>query len=261
VAVRWRDIYAQAQCDSGRPQRSVDVTPDSRTPPLLGPSATPSQLWLIISPSYYQQDHLILNMVRHIMTTKKRVVVLNGAALEVCVTGESHSPRATLTCLAVPDFLSMKNDVFDIPACNTEASTCYFLAIVKELWQLCSSATTSPFPRCIDSLAQQGRLVRQYSQNVNWIEDQRSSLSTDWKAQSQSSQRDSQGCRPKERGPRRFVSTADATICAVTNVVRTSPQLRSFCKAQPFHCVGRASTPTNAASLRQANAERRPPAH
>ena len=52
----------------------------------------------------------------------------------------------------------------------------------QDLWQLCSSAITGPFHRYIDQLAQQGRLVRQYSQNVDCIEDRLPSLSTDGEA-------------------------------------------------------------------------------
>ncbi len=92
----------------------------------------------------------------------------------------------------------MRN-VFDISTFNTEDSTRRFLAVAMELWQQCSSATTSPFHRYIGHLAQQGRLVRQYSQNVDWIEDQLFSLSTAGKPQAQNSERNSP--RMQIKGP------------------------------------------------------------
>jgi len=92
----------------------------------------------------------------------------------------------------------MRN-VFDISIFNTEDSTRQFLAAAENLWQQCSSATISPFHRYIGHLAQRGRLVRQYSQNVDWIEDQLSSLSTAEKGQAQSSKRNSP--RMHTKGP------------------------------------------------------------
>ena len=91
----------------------------------------------------------------------------------------------------------MRN-VFDISIFNTEDSTRYFLAVVKKLWQQCSTATASLFYCYIGHLAQQDRLVRQYSQNVDWIENQLFSLSTARNVQTRNSKRNSSRMQIKE---------------------------------------------------------------
>lgn len=66
-------------------------------------------------------------------------------------------------------------------------------------WQQCSSAHVSPFHHYIGHLAQRGRAVSQYSQNVDCIKDELSSLSTAGKAQARSGKSNSP--RTQTKGP------------------------------------------------------------
>ena len=92
--------------------------------------------------------------------------------------------RTTLICVIVSDFkhelkfnVSMQS-FFDIFTFSTKTFTRQFLDIVDRLWQKTLSASSSSFHRYMNYLAQCDRLVRQYTQNIDWIENQLSSLFT-----------------------------------------------------------------------------------
>lgn len=173
-----------------KPKKAFLAWPEHRS--LAADAQLQSPLCLSFSFLNYQQGQL--DAVRGILGTKKKIVILNGAGISVNSGGGLRCSRPrppTLTCSIVPAFGRSMRHIFDISTFQTEDSTRRFLAVAKELWQQCSSATTSPFHRYIGHLAQQGRLLRQYSQNVDWIEDKLSSLSTAEKAQAQKSEGDS----------------------------------------------------------------------
>ncbi|KAH7162994.1 DHS-like NAD/FAD-binding domain-containing protein [Dactylonectria estremocensis] len=111
---------------------------------------------------------------------KKKIVVIAGAGISVSA-GIPDFRSSTGMFATVKNQHKLKGSgkhLFDASVYKHDASTESFHAMVREMAQKTKSAKPTPFHHLLASLAQEGRLLRLYSQNIDCIDTSMDPLAT-----------------------------------------------------------------------------------
>ncbi|KAH7170879.1 DHS-like NAD/FAD-binding domain-containing protein [Dactylonectria macrodidyma] len=111
---------------------------------------------------------------------KKKIVVIAGAGISVSA-GIPDFRSSTGMFATVKNQHKLKGSgkhLFDASVYKHDASTESFHAMVREMAQKTKSAKPTPFHHLLASLAQEGRLLRLYSQNIDCIDTSMEPLAT-----------------------------------------------------------------------------------
>ncbi|KAK0618556.1 DHS-like NAD/FAD-binding domain-containing protein [Bombardia bombarda] len=111
---------------------------------------------------------------------KKKIVVIAGAGISVSAgIPDFRSSTGLFTTLRGQHKLkSSGKHLFDASVYKHEDSTTSFHTMVRELAHLTSKAKPTPFHHMLAALAQEGRLMRLYTQNIDSIDTQMEPLKT-----------------------------------------------------------------------------------
>ncbi|KAK3372391.1 DHS-like NAD/FAD-binding domain-containing protein [Podospora didyma] len=129
-------------------------------------------------PTADNQEHLDRLMCA--LRKKKRIVVIAGAGISVSAgIPDFRSSTGLFTTLrGQHNIKASGKHLFDASVYKQDSSTTAFHAMVSELAHLTSKASPTPFHHMLASLAQEGRLMRLYTQNIDSIDTQMPPLST-----------------------------------------------------------------------------------
>ncbi|KAG5357887.1 NAD-dependent protein deacetylase hst4 [Yarrowia sp. B02] len=121
-----------------------------------------------------------LELLHHVFHNSQRLVVITGAGISV------HA--------GIPDFrsdkglfVSLKDEynlkttgkaLFDASVFREPATTMHFHSAINGLQKLCSDAKHTPFHHFLNSISEQNRLARLYSQNIDCLDTSLPHLST-----------------------------------------------------------------------------------
>jgi NAD-dependent histone deacetylase SIR2 len=141
---------------------------------------------------HLEEDQLA--RLKKVLHQRRKIVVVAGAGISVSAGSKSHASRVSADGL-VPDFRSghglfkslkkehkLKSsgkDLFDAStAYKDEASITSFHQMVRTMSKMTKSAEPTPFHHMLASLADEGRLLRLYTQNVDGIDTAMAPLNT-----------------------------------------------------------------------------------
>ena len=130
--------------------------------------------------AFNEEDVRQLDRLKAALHNKKKIVVIAGAGISVSA--------------GIPDFRSSNGlfasarsqhkvkasgkHLFDASVYKHNSSTQSFHTIVREMAQMSQDAKPTPFHHMLASLAQQGRLLRLYSQNIDCLDTSLQPLAT-----------------------------------------------------------------------------------
>ncbi|KAK8089695.1 NAD-dependent histone deacetylase SIR2 [Apiospora hydei] len=163
---------------------SICVNPDGPPPPkrrkVERKPRTTEHLNLKAGYTDNQQDEELIDRLKSSLRKKKKIVVIAGAGISVSA--------------GIPDFRSsdglfktLRKDqklkgsgqqLFDASVYKHDDSTSSFHDMVRELAQKTKTARPTPFHHMLATLAEEGRLLRLYSQNVDGIDTAMKPLAT-----------------------------------------------------------------------------------
>ncbi|KAH8737307.1 DHS-like NAD/FAD-binding domain-containing protein [Ilyonectria robusta] len=111
---------------------------------------------------------------------KKKIVVIAGAGISVSagIPDFRSSTGMFATAKSQHKLKGSGKHLFDASVYKHDASTQSFHAMVREMAQMTKSAKPTPFHHLLASLAQEGRLLRLYSQNIDCIDTSMKPLAT-----------------------------------------------------------------------------------
>ncbi|KAG9239484.1 DHS-like NAD/FAD-binding domain-containing protein [Amylocarpus encephaloides] len=171
------------ESENGSQKRLAEGAPSREDPPEKRRKvATPKELtteYLNIralnessDDAFHKTEETKLRKLTEVLRSKRKIVVIAGAGISVSA--------------GIPDFRSstglfstLKNDhklkasgkqLFDADVYRNNDSTASFHAMVREMSELTKKAVPTPFHHMLATLAEEGRLMRLYSQNVDGIE-------------------------------------------------------------------------------------------
>jgi NAD-dependent histone deacetylase SIR2 len=139
--------------------------------------------------TFHEVEREKLEKLVEVLRKKRKIVVIAGAGISVSA-GSMLSSQALkismLTAFLVPDFRSSNGlfntlrtthhlkssgkDLFDASVYRDNTATTSFHTMVRELSHLTRSAKPTQFHHMLATLAEEGRLLRLYSQNVDGID-------------------------------------------------------------------------------------------
>lgn len=125
------------------------------------------------------QDEL-LNRLMTVLRKKKRIVVIAGAGISVSAgIPDFRSSTGLFTTLRGQHKLKASGKhLFDASVYKDDSSTSSFHTMVKELAALTERAQPTPFHHMLASMAQEGRLMRLYTQNIDCLDTEMEPLRT-----------------------------------------------------------------------------------
>ena len=151
--------------DSPRPAKKRRITPrQERTTAYLD----------LMKPNedFSHEDNFQMERLLTALRKKRKIVVVAGAGISVSA--------------GIPDFRSATGlfatqrtqhkvkasgkHLFDASVYKHESSTSSFHTMVREMSEMCKTAQPTPFHHLLASLAQEGRLLRLYSQNIDCVD-------------------------------------------------------------------------------------------
>ncbi|KAK7417936.1 hypothetical protein QQX98_004238 [Neonectria punicea] len=111
---------------------------------------------------------------------KKKIVVIAGAGISVSagIPDFRSSTGMFATAKSQHKLKGSGKHLFDASVYRHDASTQSFHAMVREMAQMTQTAKPTPFHHLLASLAQEGRLLRLYSQNIDCIDTSMKPLAT-----------------------------------------------------------------------------------
>ncbi|KAK0703772.1 DHS-like NAD/FAD-binding domain-containing protein [Lasiosphaeria miniovina] len=126
------------------------------------------------------QDDENLDTLLAALRKKKRIVVIAGAGISVSAgIPDFRSSTGLFSTLRSQHKLKASGKhLFDASVYKHNASTESFHTMVRELAHLTSQAEPTPFHHMLASIAEEGRLMRLYSQNIDSIDTQMPPLAT-----------------------------------------------------------------------------------
>lgn len=127
-----------------------------------------------------EEDEAQLDRLLSVLRKKKKIVVIAGAGISVSAGipdfRSSHGLFQTLR--AKHKIKGGGKSLFDASVYRDDKSTEEFHKMVRDLSRLTQSAKPTPFHHMLASLAEEGRLMRLYSQNVDCIDTSMKPLAT-----------------------------------------------------------------------------------
>lgn len=117
-----------------------------------------------------QHDQLLARLT-NVLRKKKRIVIIAGAGISVSA--------------GIPDFRSQSGlfksngkHLFDVSVYHDDSLTSAFHKMVRELATKSQAASPTPFHHMMASIAQEGRLLRLYTQNIDCLDTKMEPLRT-----------------------------------------------------------------------------------
>ncbi|KAI9840521.1 MAG: hypothetical protein M1838_004020 [Thelocarpon superellum] len=122
-----------------------------------------------------------LDALLQVLRTRRKIVVVVGAGISVSagIPDFRSSTGLFRTLRTQHKIKASGKHLFDASVYKTDASTASFHDMVRSLSHLVTSTEPTPFHHLLATLAQQGRLLRLYSQNVDGIDTSLPPLATD----------------------------------------------------------------------------------
>ncbi|KAH8676248.1 DHS-like NAD/FAD-binding domain-containing protein [Xylariales sp. PMI_506] len=155
---------------------SICVNPDGAPPPkrrkIERKPRTTEHLDLRSPYEYNEEDEELLNRLTSVLRKKKKIVVVAGAGISVSAgIPDFRSSNGLFKTLRTQHKLKASGkQLFDASVYKNRDSTESFHDMVRELAQQTKTAQPTPFHHMIASIAQEGRLLRLYTQNVDGID-------------------------------------------------------------------------------------------
>ncbi|KAG9523836.1 DHS-like NAD/FAD-binding domain-containing protein, partial [Aureobasidium melanogenum] len=172
-----------SQSASPSPDDQMDASDSQRPAKRRRISEKPSRTteYLDLTKSLRPEDKTQLDRVLNVLHKRQKIVVVAGAGISVSAgipdfrssTGLFNSLRAQ------HNLKGSGKDLFDASHVYKDASsTASFHQMVREMFHMTKSARPTPFHQMLATLAQQDRLLRLYSQNVDGIDTSLEPLAT-----------------------------------------------------------------------------------
>ncbi|KAF4444356.1 hypothetical protein F53441_11168 [Fusarium austroafricanum] len=127
------------------------------------------------------EDRVQLKRLIDTLRKKKKIVVIAGAGISVSA-GIPDFRSSTGLFATLKDQHNLKGSgkhLFDASVYKHDDTTQSFHAMVKEMAAVTKAAKPTPFHELLASLAQEGRLLRLYSQNIDSLDTQLKPLATE----------------------------------------------------------------------------------
>ncbi|CAG8950545.1 hypothetical protein HYFRA_00002752 [Hymenoscyphus fraxineus] len=122
--------------------------------------------------SHHKSQDAKLEKLMQVLRTKRKIVVIAGAGISVSAgIPDFRSSTGLFTTLRSQHKLkSSGKHLFDASVYRDDSSTSSFHDMVRELSHLTKNASPTPFHHMLATLAEEGRLMRLYTQNVDGID-------------------------------------------------------------------------------------------
>lgn len=167
--------------DMPSPPSSNDEDPRPRKRrKLADPKERKADFLDLTKPEFTAEDLPQLQRLLNVLHKKRKIVVIAGAGISVSAgIPDFRSATGLFNSLRKEHKLkSSGKDLFDASVYGDDSSTATFHAMVRSLSQETKSAKPTPFHHLLATLAQEGRLMRLYTQNVDGIDTSMPPLST-----------------------------------------------------------------------------------
>lgn len=120
----------------------------------------------------FKSQHADLSVLYHALKESRRIVVIVGAGISVYAgIPDFRSKLGLFTTLK--ENLNLKTtgkSMFDANVYQDQTSRSNFYTTVKDLHELCSKSSPTPFHYLLSSIAQDQRLTRLYTQNIDCLD-------------------------------------------------------------------------------------------
>lgn len=119
-------------------------------------------------------------LLHHVLQHSRRLVVVTGAGISVAA-GIPDFRSQTGLFSTLRNELKLKGSgkaMFDSSVYRDSTATCNFHTTVRDLHKLCKQSTPTPFHQFLSKIAQDDRLGRLYSQNIDCLDTQLPGLET-----------------------------------------------------------------------------------
>lgn len=148
----------------------------------MNPSADSNTKYLDLSTSAEvdDDDETQMQRLKQALRKKKKIVVIAGAGISVSAgIPDFRSENGLFRTLRTQHNLkSSGKDLFDASVYKDDSSTASFHDMVREMSHMTRNAKPTPFHQMLASLAEEGRLLRLYTQNVDGIDTRLQPLAT-----------------------------------------------------------------------------------
>ncbi|KAK0730487.1 DHS-like NAD/FAD-binding domain-containing protein [Lasiosphaeris hirsuta] len=161
----------------------IQVRTDGRPPPkrrrLAAPPGPRTTTYIDLETRSFGEDEP-LGRLLFALRKKKKIVVIAGAGISVSAgIPDFRSSTGLFTTLRGQHKLKASGKhLFDASVYKHDSSTASFHTMVRELAHMTSAASPTPFHHMLASIAEEGRLMRLYSQNIDSIDTQMPPLAT-----------------------------------------------------------------------------------
>ncbi|KAM3546523.1 NAD-dependent protein deacetylase hst4 [Beauveria bassiana] len=170
-----RGDRSSSQSDDGseRPsKRHKPATPRQRTTKYLNLSKSHGD--------FTSEDSAQMDRLLSVLHKKKKIVVVAGAGISVSagIPDFRSSNGLFATTKKQYNVKSSGKHLFDASVYKHDSSTQSFHKMVRDMSAMSAKAAPTPFHHMLASLAQEGRLLRLYSQNIDCLDTQMEPLET-----------------------------------------------------------------------------------
>ncbi|KAM3483275.1 hypothetical protein MY8738_003350 [Beauveria namnaoensis] len=170
-----RGDRSSSQSDDGseRPsKRHKPTTPRQRTTKYLNLSKSHGD--------FTSEDSAQMDRLLSVLHKKKKIVVVAGAGISVSagIPDFRSSNGLFATTKKQYNVKSSGKHLFDASVYKHDSSTQSFHKMVRDMSAMSAKAAPTPFHHMLASLAQEGRLLRLYSQNIDCLDTQMEPLET-----------------------------------------------------------------------------------
>ncbi|EJP69470.1 Sir2 family protein [Beauveria bassiana ARSEF 2860] len=170
-----RGDRSSSQSDDGseRPsKRHKPATPRQRTTKYLNLSKSHGD--------FTSEDSAQMDRLLSVLHKKKKIVVVAGAGISVSagIPDFRSSNGLFATTKKQYNVKSSGKHLFDASVYKHDSSTQSFHKMVRDMSAMSAKAVPTPFHHMLASLAQEGRLLRLYSQNIDCLDTQMEPLET-----------------------------------------------------------------------------------
>ncbi|KAK1757483.1 DHS-like NAD/FAD-binding domain-containing protein [Echria macrotheca] len=161
----------------------IRVRTDGPPPPkrrrIAAPPGPRTTTYLDLESRTQDEDQKLLKLLSA-LRKKKKIVVIAGAGISVSAgIPDFRSSTGLFTTLRGQHKLKASGKhLFDASVYKHDSSTTSFHDMVRELAHMTSQAAPTPFHHMLASIAQEGRLLRLYTQNIDSIDTQMPPLAT-----------------------------------------------------------------------------------